>query len=204
MLVLGAGGHATEILDELIRLNQDENLNFYDDKTPIEIFQKKYRVLKSENDLKELYNKNFNFILGIGTPLLRKSFVNKFENIGGKLIGIISKTALIGQFNIQIDPSVDIMSNVNISSNIKIGKGTLINRHVSIHHDCKIGEYCEIAPGAIILGNVQVNDMSFIGAGALILPNLKIGSNCIIAAGAVVTKNVTDNSFVKGVPAKLV
>ncbi|QLI80513.1 N-acetyltransferase [Chitinibacter fontanus] len=42
-----------------------------------------------------------------------------------------------------------------------------------------------------------------IGAGAVILPGVTIGENALIGAGAVVTKDVTANSIVAGVPARL-
>ena len=202
MLIVGAGGHALEVLDELNRQNVLDNLCFYDDKNLVNIFQKNFKILNSEKAVISQYQKCFTFILGIGNPILRKSLTSRFEKLGGKLKGVISISSIIGKFNVNIDQGVDIMSNANISSNVCIGKGTLINRSVIIHHDCSIGEYCEIAPGAILLGNVQVGEMSFIGAGAIILPNIKIGSNCIIAAGAVLTKDICDNIVVKGLPAK--
>lgn len=36
------------------------------------------------------------------------------------------------------------------------------------------------------------------------MPGITIGENCVIAAGVVVTKDVPDNCFVAGVPAKVV
>ena len=58
-----------------------------------------------------------------------------------------------------------------------------------------------IAPGAILLGNVQVGEGAYIGAGAVVLPRIKIGKGAIVGAGAVVTKNVEDGITVVGVPA---
>jgi len=204
MLIIGAGGHASEVLDELFKLQMSSDLFFYDDLTNNEYFQYDYKIFHSIKQVQLFFPNEFTFCLGIGFPSLRKYFADRFSNIGGVLQGVISRSSKIGSFNVNINQGVDIMSDATISSNVSIGKGCLINRSVLIHHDCNIGEFCEIAPGAIILGNVKIGDLTLIGAGAIVLPNIKIGKNCTIAAGAVVTKNVEDNTIVKGVPARII
>ena len=52
--------------------------------------------------------------------------------------------------------------------------------------DITIGKNCWIASGVIINGNVT------------------IGDNCVIGAGSVVTKDIPDNSFAVGIPAKVI
>jgi sugar O-acyltransferase (sialic acid O-acetyltransferase NeuD family) len=169
----------------------------------LSLFHRNFKILNSINQVKNNIGENFNFVLGIGGPKLRKKLFNFFISNSGNAVGLISKNSFIGSHCVNVEDGVDIMSQVSISSNVSIGKGTLINRFVSIHHDCIIGEFCEIAPGAMILGNVKIDNLSFIGSGAIILPNVRIGKNCIVAAGAVVTKDVPNNSTVIGVPAEL-
>ena len=36
------------------------------------------------------------------------------------------------------------------------------------------------------------------------MPGVTIGNGCVIAAGSVVTKDVSDNTMVAGVPAKII
>ena len=50
---------------------------------------------------------------------------------------------------------------------------------------------------------VIIRRKAWIGAGAIILPGVTVGENAIIAAGAVVTKDVSDNTVVAGVPARI-
>jgi hypothetical protein len=45
MIIAGAGGHALELLDILISKRMAENLLFFDNVGPSEIFQEKYKVL---------------------------------------------------------------------------------------------------------------------------------------------------------------
>lgn len=202
MLIIGAGGHATEIIDELYNGSIERHIFFFDEQSGNKVFLNHFTVLKNKTEVISHCGDDFQFVLGIGNPLNRKKLANRFCKIGGVLTSVISPRAFIGHFNVYLAHGVDVMTNANISSNVSIGKGTLINRNASVHHDCTIGEFCEIAPNAVILGNVKIGELTMIGAGAIVLPGVKIGSNCIIAAGAVVTKDVPDFFTVKGIPAK--
>jgi acetyltransferase-like isoleucine patch superfamily enzyme len=69
-------------------------------------------------------------------------------------------------------------------------------------HDNIIGNFVTIAPRAVLLGRVIIEDCVFIGANATILPNVIVGRNSIVGAGAVVTKDVPHNTIARGVPAR--
>ena len=69
-------------------------------------------------------------------------------------------------------------------------------------HDNIIGDYCTVAPNAVLLGYVNINNNVYIGANSTILPKKTICSGAVVGAGAVVTKNVDLESVVVGVPAK--
>jgi len=53
-------------------------------------------------------------------------------------------------------------------------------------------------------GKIDIRDNVFIGEGAIVLPGVTIGPDVIVAAGAVVASDVSANSVVGGVPAKLI
>lgn len=85
---------------------------------------------------------------------------------------------------------------------ITIGDGSLIGHKVvlaTLNHGFAPEDRGSLYPAPIIIGrNV------WIGASATILPGIAIGDNAIIAAGAVVTKDVSQNTVVAGVPAKVI
>ncbi len=202
MIVIGTGGHASEIFD-IISQDCVNNLYFFDiynNRNISTLFG--FPVISGEQQLKQLIKKDSNFILGIGNSILRKSFFKKIEIIGGIPVSVFSSTAQIGKFNISFGPGCNIMSFSLVSSNVQVGKGTLINSRVNIHHDVSIGEFCEIGPTAVLLGGVKVGNNVMIGAGAIILPGLIIGDDAIVGAGAVVTKNVNNGIQVRGIPAR--
>jgi len=206
MLIVGAGGHAKEILDILIFDNPEIDVVFYDDITPNlpNKLYGKYKIIKSLDEAKDFFSLDSRFILGIGSPYARKQLADKFIGIGGKLESVISATAQIGKFNISLGEGINIMHNVLVSSNVKIGDGTLINAHSTVHHDTIIGKYCEISPGVHITGWCKIGDYCSIGTGAIILPKIKIGEYSVIGAGAVVVSDIPDKVVTVGVPAKVI
>ena len=204
MLIAGAGGHAKEILTTIIANGNEEDIFLFDDSGSLKdrIF-KRYKILKSIEEVKELFKTDNKFLLGVGRPKDREELNSKLSSIGGELCSIISEASSIGVLGVELGPGLNIMSGAIITTDVIIRQGTLIHVNSSVHHGCLIGKFCEISPGSVILGNVKVGDFCSIGAGAIILPNVNIGHNVVVGAGAVVTKDVQANKTVLGVPAKV-
>lgn len=199
MIIAGAGGHALELLDILTSEAKTENLVFFDEVSSAEIFQKKYPVIHTEKEVKAHFEKDPNFILGIGNPNLRHSFYLRFTAWGGKLVSVQGQGVVCSNFSSGREEA-DIFNLCFIGAGSYLGKGCLINTGAQIHHEVKLGEFSIVNPGAILLGNVEVGDFCSIGANATILPKVKIGNNVTVGAGSVVTKDVQDGVIVVGVP----
>jgi len=123
-----------------------------------------------------------------------------------------------------IDESVAVFTPLYIN----YGKHTKIGKNVFINFDCvfldlggiTIENNVLIAPKVSLLseghpvspqnrqslvpGQIHIKKNAWIGAGATILPGVTIGENAIVAAGAVVSKDVTANTIVGGIPAKII
>lgn len=204
MIIVGAKGHAKEILDLFEKQNRTEKLFFFDDYSK-DLSKKlfdKFKILKTENEVKEVFKLENGFVLGLGGVVNRKMMFKKFIELGGEPFSIISNNATIGLYNVFLGKGLNIMHNVSVFNDVIIGNGTLLNSFVSVHHDCEIGQFCEISPGARVLGRVKVGNYTSIGANAVVLPDVVVGDNVTIGAGAVVTKNTGDNATYVGIPAK--
>jgi len=51
---------------------------------------------------------------------------------------------------------------------------------------------------------IVIKDGAWIASGVIICAGVTIGENAVVGAGSVVTRDVPDNFFVAGVPAKLI
>lgn len=106
--------------------------------------------------------------------------------------------------NITIGKNVFINSGCRFQDQggITIGDDALIGHNVvlaTLNHGFAPEERSTTYPAPIVIGrNV------WIGANATVVPGVTIGDNAIIAAGAVVTKDVSMNTVVDGVPAKII
>jgi len=205
MLVIGSKGHAIEILQIFEQKNKTEKLRFFDNVSsdiPEKLFNK-FSILKNFEEAQTIFNSDNKFVLGLGIPNHRRQMAKIFQEMGGELCSVISPFAKIGNYNVNLNKGLNIMTDVIIYNNVQIGEGCLLNTACSIHHDVIIGDYCEISPGARILGRVQMGNNCSIGSNACILPKIKLGNNVTVGAGAVVIKDVPDNTVAMGVPALL-
>lgn len=202
MLILGAGGHAGEVFEVLVR-NGNNSICFFDDYSTVNRkVLNQQKIYKSLNEVEELFHTDNRFCIGVGNVNLREKLAQRFKSFNGKLESVIANTSIIGSLDVIIGEGVNIMDFVFISNNVTIGEGSLLNTRVNIHHDVVIGKYCEVSPSATLLGGVKLGDKVTIGSGAVILPGIEIGDKAIVGAGAVVTKNVNRGDLVVGVPGK--
>lgn len=204
MLILGAGGFAKEIVEDIQGIANMSEIAFFDDteKGKSKHFLGSYPILHTVEDVAKFFNKFGNsFVLGIGDPYLREKMLNDFEQLGGKVVSSFSNCACIGTVNVTIEKGTNVLHHAVISNDVRIGLGGLIYFHTAITHDCELGNYVTVSPGAKILGKAKIGDYCQIGANATVLPNIELGENVIVGAGAVVTKNVKSNCVVAGVPA---
>ncbi len=203
MIVVGAKGLAKEILQVLEDNDKVENLAFFDDVNldiPEKLF-KKYPILKTNQEVKEHFELDHRFILGLGNPNLRKLLGERFEKLGGQLTSVIDKNVTKGSY-INIGEGCTLMAGTKLSNGVKLGKGVLVYYNCIITHDVEVGDFVELSPGCKLLGHAKIEANVHIGAGAIILPKLTIGKGAVIGAGAIVTKDVPSDAVMVGNPAK--
>lgn len=85
---------------------------------------------------------------------------------------------------------------------VSIGNNVLIGPNVQIYTATHPINAKERATMLEFAKPIKIGNDVWIGGGAIICPGVTIGDGVVIGAGAVVTKNVSDNVFVAGNPAK--
>ena len=77
-----------------------------------------------------------------------------------------------------------------------------MNTYSAVGHHTNIGESSVLCPKSLIAGKSSLGDQSFVGSGSVIIPGKKLGKCVSIGANSVVYRNIKDNKFVIGNPAK--
>lgn len=203
MLILGARGHAIELLQVLEDIGETD-LCFYDDVSPdapAQLFDR-YPVLRSPAEAMHHLRHDARAALGVGGGRLRERLADRIRQWGGQLHSVVAPSASVGRHAVILESGLNVMNGVLISNEAHVGEGSLINARAALHHNVVVGRYCEVSPGAQLLGHVRMGNYSQVGAGAVVLPRITIGQGATVGAGAVVTRRVADNEVVAGVPAR--
>ena len=146
-------------------------------------------------------------VLGIGSVCPNgpdsklQGVVNRFLSKGYQFTGFQHSSAWVANESC-VDPLAQIHAGAIVQPGALVGSFSIINTRASVDHDCRIGQFCHIAPGVTLSGDVHIRDGTHIGTGSSVIQGIRIGSNAFIAAGSVVVRDVPDNSYVRGVPAK--
>jgi acetyltransferase-like isoleucine patch superfamily enzyme len=102
---------------------------------------------------------------------------------------------------------IDYPDKFNMGIDIDIGAFSYINAEygVKIENNVQIGSHCSIYSNSTIdnkKGKVVIEENCRIGSHTTIMPNITIGKNSTVGAHSFVTKNIPNNEFWVGVPAR--
>lgn len=202
MLIIGAKGHAKEIIEILRENDIYNNLFFFDNiskNKDTHLYE--YPILKSFLEVEKLFEVERNFTLGLGIPKVRNKLTQQILEKGGVFTSLISSKALVSK-NVKFGLGVNIMPFASIFNDVTLGNGILVNSYASVHHNSKIGDFTELSPGCRILGGCTIGSMCSIGTNSVILPDIEISENVIVGAGAIVTRHIYESGVYVGNPAK--
>ncbi|OAN13550.1 hypothetical protein A3K86_13260 [Photobacterium jeanii] len=195
-LILGAGGHASVLVD-ILRQQRTEiaGLVSPDLQVTDAVLRDSLHAIPcfaDDDDVMQFQPETVVLVNGIGAlprQGLRNKLFQHFSRQGYCFASVISSQALVSPYA-QLGHGVQVMPGAIIQAGAVIGDNSIINSGAIVEHDCQIGAHCHIAPGATLCGQVNVAANSFIGARAVVIQNLMIEENVVVAAGARVHRDV--------------
>ena len=197
---MGYSGHGYVVADAAMASNM--NLRFYSDKKQLSVnpFELTYLGFEGNFDY-EFWDKEYDYILGIGDNLIRRKTADLIISYGVDILNVIHPSASISA-KVQLGVGNFISRNVSINALAAIGNVCILNTGCIIEHECLIGNGVHIAPGAVLAGKVRIGDNTFVGANSVIKQGVKIGANVIIGAGSVILNDISENSTIVGNPGR--
>ena len=188
-IMLGAGGHARVLLDEMRRAGLTCNGIIDPDR---KINTRISGVLVVGNYESEPEFQEALLINGIGMlpgKSARVALARRMMKEGRPFEQVISQVSFVSP-TASLSPGVQVLAGAVVNCDTIVGRDVVINTRAVVEHDVSIGDRTWISPGAIICGGVDIGEETFVGAGAIVLQGMKIGARAVIGAGTVITKQV--------------
>tara|TARA_B100000965_G_scaffold405785_1_gene441264 strand:+ start:988 stop:1626 length:639 start_codon:yes stop_codon:yes gene_type:complete len=203
LLILGAGGHGSVVLDAALVSGMDV-LGLTDadpNRHGNDVLGR--RVLGNDDYVLSHDPAKVLLAVGIGSTrdtALRREVFERFSRRGYRFATIVHPRAVVAP-SAELGEGTVVMAGAVVQPRCRIAANVIINTGAQIDHDGTIGPHCHIAPGAVLSGNVTVESDAHIGAGTTVIQGITIGANALCAAGAVVVRPIRPGSKVAGNPA---
>jgi sugar O-acyltransferase (sialic acid O-acetyltransferase NeuD family) len=201
IILFGAGGHATVVLDALLLARPGVIVHILDDdpaakgRTLLGL-----PVVGGRGWIAE-HGGGLRVVPAIGTNVVRAELARWVVDGGGSLASVVHPGASVAA-SARIGAGAFVAAGAVINAQAEIGEAAVVNTRASVDHDCRVGFAAHIAPGATLCGAVEVGARTLIGAGATVIPCVRIGADALVGAGAVAVRNVEDGARVSGNPAR--
>jgi sugar O-acyltransferase (sialic acid O-acetyltransferase NeuD family) len=198
IIVYGAGGHAKTVIS-LLRLLDWNIIGIVDDGVDAGSFVSDVKVLGNAALLPDLRRQGIenvvNSVGGIGNYLIRWNIFQHLKQFDFHFPTLVHPSAFV-EDTVKLGDGIQVLAQSYISSGCTVDFGTLINAGVVISHEGNIGRCVNLSPGALLAGEVTIEDFAQIGMGATINLGVKVGSAARVGNSAVVKKDVPANGRV--------
>lgn len=190
VIVLGAGGHASVLVD-MLRSHGVVPLALVAPAmeggrvvlADIPLWHDEAQILTHRPDEVELIN-------GIGSlpgnPLRAELFA-RYRALGYRFARVVSAKAMVSDYAV-LEEGVQIMAGAIIQAGTLVGPNSIINTGAIVDHDCHLGGDNHVAPGAVLSGGVVTGERVHIGTGASVIQGISIGAQAVVGAGATLTR----------------
>ena len=192
LIIIGGGGHASVLVDILIRQNRTIKAVISPDCIRSRRVFREVLRLKSDSDIESYAPRDVLLVNGIGpSPRLnvRQEINNYFIEKGYQFETVISDSAQVSSHAV-LSEGVQILQGAIVQAGVLIGEHSIINTGAIVEHDSCLGSYNHVAPNATLCGQVTTGQNVYVGAGAVVINNMTIGTNSVVGAGATLTSSL--------------
>ncbi|MGB5654091.1 MAG: acetyltransferase [Robiginitalea sp.] len=207
VLIFGASGHGSVVLDILERSEEFQPVGFVDSFIKKGTKKNGYPVLGSEFDLLHILEKHgvYGGIVAVGDNWVRRRLVHLIQRLAPNFIFVnaVHPSAILGK-NVRLGSGTAIMPGVIVNANSRIGNHCIVNTRASMGHDGVLSDFSSLAPGVGCGGNLRLGTGAAISLGSLVIENIGIGSWSVVGAGSLVLDEIPESVVAYGSPARII
>ncbi|MCZ2819194.1 acyltransferase [Modestobacter sp. VKM Ac-2977] len=204
LVVMGAGGHAREVLDVLGSMpdgpSRERTVVFAEAGTTTDAAAALVRE-RGHTLVDALPADATHYLPAVGDPALRGRLVALAESRGLLPTQAVSPLSTVPDALRDV-PGLVAFPRSHISTNVSLGRHCHLNTGCQVSHDGWLGDRVTLGPGTLLAGAVTVEDDAYLGIGVVVLPGRRIGRGAVVGAGAVVVRDVAPRTTVAGNPAR--
>lgn len=215
VVVVGAGGFGREVVDIIDAVNERARAEggpppwslegVVDDRPSAEnlarLAERSIPHLGSSADFLSSAPREVAFVIGIGSPPVRRQLVSAFEAAGLSSPVLVDPTASIGS-RVRLGEGTVVCAGVRVTTNITIGRHVHLNNNATVGHDTTIEDFVSLNPQAAVSGDCVIESGVLIGVGGVVLNQLRVGRGSVVGGAACVVRDVEPETTVVGVPAR--
>src|SRR5690348_5359721 len=198
LIIVGAGGHATVVVDALMAAGRRPVFVVDDDPVKRGALIGGISVRGPLAELTAQHLERCAFVVAIAKNDLRYRLVLDLLGRHATLCGVRHPSAIVSALA-RVDPTAQIMAGAIVNAGANVGAHTVLNTGSIVEHDAVIAEYSHVGPGAVLAGAVALEQGAFVATGAKVCPFVRLGSWSTLGAGAVALRDVPAQSVAVGV-----
>jgi sugar O-acyltransferase (sialic acid O-acetyltransferase NeuD family) len=206
LLVIGASGHASVLIDAIELAGVYDVAGYLDDTVGRGTDRRGYPVLGGLDDAVRVCMEQLieSVVIAIGDNWRRREIYSDLLGKCPKLKFPVVKhpSAEIARTS-EIGRGTAILAGCHVGPGSRVGEFCIINTGSSLDHDCEMHDFASIAPGVFTGGLVQIGKCSAVGVGASISDRISIGSHAVVGTGSVVVRNIPALVVAYGNPARV-
>lgn len=201
LVIVGAGGHGRELFGVVAAINAAAPtwnvLGFVDD-DPRHLERVDRLGSSVLGPVGWLADRDVSIAVGIGTPAVRRSIVERLGLPDDAYPAIVNPSASIG-VDVRLGAGVLVYERSVLTTDVRIGAHTHLNVGCAVQHDSTVGAFVQLSPGVFVNGDCTIGDDVFVGTGALVTRGCTVGAGARVGAGTVVLSDVEPAETAVGV-----
>lgn len=214
LVIIGAGGHALDVLDCVTTINAEEQnagraapwrvLGFADDNCGGSAVQETdLRVLCTPSKIAITCGAGTYVHIAVGDNKARRDLAQQVAAQGLAPATLISPRAQISGSS-RLGAGTYVAHFAVAAPGVTTGQHVIVNLGAVIGHQAVLSDYAQASPNAVVAGGCTVDEGGYLGSNASLYPTLRLGRYALIASNSFAVSEVADGVTVMGVPARTV